>query len=97
MEAVGPRTVQITEMGYEVDSNILKSYAKILQNAPPEPTKKIFGTAETIEKDVEIQKQRKKRDKVIKYTQKFVEVVKKGLLKLDLMSGVATKERKSEQ
>lgn len=46
-------------MGYEVDSNILESYAKILLGAPPEPSEKIFGTAETIKSDVAIQKQRK--------------------------------------
>lgn len=97
MEAVKPRTVWVTEMGYEVDSNILESYAKILLDAPPEPSEKIFGTAETIEKDVDIQKQRKKRDKILKDASKFVEVVTKGLLKLDPMSGVVAKKIKSKQ
>ncbi|XP_059064268.1 uncharacterized protein LOC131856491 [Cryptomeria japonica] len=39
-------------MGYEVDTNILETYAKRLLNAPLEPTKKFFGTTETIEKDL---------------------------------------------
>lgn len=35
-----------------------------------------------------MQKQRKKREKDIKDASKFVEIVKKGLLKLDLMKDV---------
>ncbi|XP_057835002.2 uncharacterized protein LOC131045433 [Cryptomeria japonica] len=38
-------------MGYEVDTNILETYAKRLLDGPPEPTEKFFGTVETIEKD----------------------------------------------
>lgn len=95
MEAVRPISIWITEMGYEVYSNILESYAKILLDAPPEPTEKVFGIAETIERDVTIQKKNKKREKIIKDASKFVEVVKKGLLKLDPVKGVAEQERKS--
>lgn len=98
MEAVKPRPFWVIEMGYEVESNILEYYAKILLDAPPEPTNKIFGTIETIESDVSIQKQRKKKDKILKDASKFLEDVTKGLLKLDQLSGVAAsmKERKSE-
>lgn len=97
MEVVRARTVWIIEMGYEVDTHILESYANILLDAPSEPTQKIFGNFETIKSSDTMQKQKKKRDKVIKHASKFVEVVKKGLLKLDLMKGVVEQERKSQQ
>lgn len=60
MEAIRPRTVWITKMGYEVDSHILDSYAKILLDDPLEPIEEIFGNAETIESGVAMMKQMKK-------------------------------------
>lgn len=56
MEEVIPRTIWVTEMGYEVDLNILETYAKTLLEAPREPTEENFGNAETIESVVSMQK-----------------------------------------
>lgn len=52
MEAVVPRTIWVTEMGYEIDDNIIETYAKALFEAPKEPTEKVFGNAETIESGI---------------------------------------------
>lgn len=84
-------------MGYEVDLNILEAYANIILDAPREPTEKIFGTIETIESDVPMLKQRKKREKDIKDASKFVKIVIESLLKLDSMKGVAEQERRTKQ
>lgn len=37
MEAVIPRTIWVTEMGYETDDHIIETYAKDLLEAPNEP------------------------------------------------------------
>lgn len=52
MEAVVPRTIWVTEMGNEVDENIIETYAKALLTTPREPEEEIFGSAETIESKV---------------------------------------------
>lgn len=52
MEAVSPRTIWVTEMGYEVDLHVQETYAKELLDAPREPSKEFFGNAETIESKV---------------------------------------------
>lgn len=49
MEAVIPRTIQVTEMGYETDDHIIETYAKALLEAPKEPKEEVFGSVETIE------------------------------------------------
>lgn len=56
-------------MGYEVDLNILEAYAKTLLDAPKEPSEEIFGSVETIESVVSMQKQRKRREKFIRCIQ----------------------------
>lgn len=66
MEAVSPRTIWVTEMGYEVDLPILETYAKALLNAPREPSKGIFGNAETIKSNVSMQKRTKKEKSLSK-------------------------------
>lgn len=45
MEVVIPRTVWVTEMGYEVDLPILETYENTLLDAPMEPFEGIFGNA----------------------------------------------------
>lgn len=45
MEAVQPRTIWVTKMGYEVDSQILDLYAKMLIDASVDEKAKTFGTA----------------------------------------------------
>lgn len=62
MEAVIPRTVWVTEMGYEADDNIAETYAKSLLEAPKEPKEKVFGNAETIETGIQSQKRVKKTE-----------------------------------
>lgn len=95
MEVVRPRIVWITKMGYEVDSHILESYTKILLDAPPEPSKKIFASAETIKSDVAMMKERRKRDKFMKDDSKMVKEVIEGLMSLE---GIAAKVKsQSEQ
>lgn len=66
MEAVSPRTIWVTEMGYEVDLHILETYAKALFEAPIELSEEIFGSAETIASKVSMKKNKKKRDKFIR-------------------------------
>lgn len=83
-------------MGYEVDLNILESYARILLDAPREPTEKIFGIAATIESDVSMMKERKKREKLMKDASKFVADVKKGLMGFEQMSGIAESMKESK-
>lgn len=45
MEVVLPRTIWVTEMGYEADVNIIETYAKALLEAPREPIENVFGSA----------------------------------------------------
>lgn len=66
MEAVVPRIVWVTEMGYDADENIIETYAKALLEAPREPEEEVFGNAETIESKVQTMKQRKRREKTIR-------------------------------
>lgn len=85
MEAVKPRTVWIIEMGYEVDSHKLDSYAKVLLDAPPEPSEEFFGNGDTIEKVVDMQKKRKKRKKRKKFMKdasKLVKEVKENVMNI---------------
>lgn len=60
MEAVIPRTIQVTEMGYEIDDHIIETYAKALLEAPKEPKEEVFGSAETLEKQIQSKKNVKK-------------------------------------
>lgn len=56
MEAVIPRTIWVTEMGYEIDDNIIETYAKALLEAPKEPNEEVFGNSETIESGIQSRK-----------------------------------------
>lgn len=46
MEAISPRTIWVTKMGYEVDLHTLEMYAKALLDAPREPSEDFFENAE---------------------------------------------------
>lgn len=70
MEAILPRTIWVTKMGYEVDVNIIETYAKALLEAPKEPTEEVFGNAETIKSGVQTLKQRRKIHKECNKTSK---------------------------
>lgn len=45
MEEVQPRTIWVTEMGYEVDAPILDLYSKMIIDASVDEKEKNFGTA----------------------------------------------------
>lgn len=66
MEAVIPRTIWVTKMGYEIDDNIIETYAKSLLEAPKEPEEKLFGSAETIESTIQSRKRVKKVEATIR-------------------------------
>lgn len=66
MEAVIPRTVWVTEMGYETDDHIIETYAKALLEAPKEPKEEVFGSAETIERQIQSKKRVKKVEAVVR-------------------------------
>lgn len=89
MEAVTPRTIWITKIGYEVDLSILEAYAKTLLDAPKEPSKEIFGSAKTIESAVSMQKQRKRREKFIRDASKMAKEVKENMMNI---SGILASE-----
>lgn len=94
MEAVSPRTIWVTEMGYEVNLHILEMYAIALLEAPTKPSKEIFGNAETIESKVSMQKRTKKRDKFIRDASKKAQEIKENVMNL---SGILASELKGLQ
>lgn len=94
MEAVSPRTIWVTEMGYEVDLPVLETCAKALLDTPREPSEGIFGNVETIASNVSMQKERKKRDKFIKDASKKASEIKENVMNI---SGILASELKGQQ
>lgn len=66
MEAVIPRTIWVTEMVYEIDDHIIETYAKALLEAPNEPKEEVFGSAETIESQIQSKKRVKKVEAIVR-------------------------------
>lgn len=66
MEFVQPRIVWVTEMGYEVDAQVLDLYAKMLIDALVDEMEKTCDTAKQKELEVQIGFNKKKREGQIK-------------------------------
>lgn len=81
MEAVVPRTLWVTEMGYEIDDNIIETYTKALLEAPKEPSEKVFGNAETIESGIQSQKRVKKTKKIVRKGTRQAKAIKEDVLR----------------
>lgn len=81
MEAVIPRTIQVTKIGYEIDDNIIETYAKALLEAPKEPTEEVFGNAETIESGIQSRKRVKKVEETVRKGTQQAKAIKEDVLK----------------
>lgn len=94
MEAVIPRTIWVTEMGYEIDDHIIKTYAKALLEAPNEPKEEVFGSAETIENQIQSKKRVKKVEVVVRRGSRQAKAIKEDILK---QTGITEDELASPQ
>lgn len=81
MEAVIPRTIWVTEMGYETDDHIVETYAKALLEAPNEPKEEVFGSAETIEILIQSKKRVKKVEAFVRKGSRQAKAIKEDVLK----------------
>lgn len=81
MEVVVPRTIWVTEMGYEIDDNIIETNAKALLEAPKEPTKKVFVNVETIESGIQSRKRVNKVEETVRKGTRHAMTIKEDVLK----------------
>lgn len=81
MEVVVPRTIWVTEMGYETNDNIIETYAKSLLEASKEPSKKFFGNGEIIESGIQSQKRVKKDEQTVRKDTRQAKSIKEDVLK----------------
>lgn len=81
MEAVIPRTIWVTKMGYETDDHIIETYAKTLLEAPREPQEEVFGSAETIESQIQSHKRVKKVEAVVRRGSRQAKAIKENVMK----------------
>ncbi|GLJ54638.1 hypothetical protein SUGI_1173840 [Cryptomeria japonica] len=81
MEVVIPRTIWVTEMGYETDDHIVETYAKALLEAPNEPKEEVFGSAETIESQIQSKKRVKKVEAFVRKESRQAKAIKEDVLK----------------
>lgn len=81
MEAVIPRTIQVTKMGYETDDNIIETYAKALLKAPKELEEKVFASAETIESTIQFRKRVKRVEATVRKGTQQEKAIKEDVLK----------------
>lgn len=81
MEAVIPRTIWVTEMGYETDDHIIETYVKALLEAPKEHKEEVFGSAKTIESQIQSKKIVKKVEATVRRGSRQAKAIKEDVLK----------------
>lgn len=94
MEAVVPRTIWVTEMGYKIDDNIIETYAKSLLEAPTESEEEVFRKAETIESGIQFRKRVKKVEATVRKGTQQAKAIKEDVLK---QTGISESELETIQ